>query len=49
MDMKTQLGFVHRFIPSDKSSRGGTNEHLSKGRAQSITLFYSMEPVEMKI
>ena len=36
--MKTQLGFVHRFIPSDKSSRGGTREHLSKGRAQSTTL-----------
>ena len=38
MDIKTRLGFVHRFIPSDKSSRGGTSERLSKGRAQSTTL-----------
>ena len=39
MNKKTQPGFIHRFISSNKSSRLGTPEQRTKGKASYATLF----------
>lgn len=38
MDKKTQLGFIHRFIPSNKISGARTREQATKGKTVFTTL-----------
>src|SRR5437879_4868471 len=38
MDKKTQLGFIHRFIPSNKISGARTREEAAKGKTVFTTL-----------